>query len=236
MTRLPFDTRHIRAISLDLDDTLWPIAPTMRRAEAQLIAWLQNHAPGTAALLADREQARAAREAVQRRHPDKRHDLTHLRRESIRHLLQAAGEDPALAEPAFDEFFAWRQKVELYDDALPALQTLAARYPIVALTNGNADIARVGLAPYFQSVVSARAFGLAKPAPQIFAAVAAALGMPMGAVLHVGDDPELDVAGALAAGQHAAWVNRQQADWPAQHPAPSLAVRDMAELAALLVR
>jgi putative hydrolase of the HAD superfamily len=75
---------------------------------------------------------------------------------------------------------------------------------------------------------------MAKPAPQIFAAAAGALDLPMDAVLHVGDDPEMDVAGALAAGQHAAWVNRQQAEWPEQLPVPTVQVRDMAELARAL--
>jgi putative hydrolase of the HAD superfamily len=93
----------------------------------------------------------------------------------------------------------------------------------------------VGLAPYFQGAISARAFGLAKPAPQIYAAVAEHLSVPMDAVLHVGDDPELDVAGALAAGQHAAWVNREARSWPNGLPAPSLQVRDMGELARVLL-
>lgn len=234
MTRLPFDTHAIRAISLDLDDTLWPILPTILRAEQQLHAWLQTHAPATATLAADKAAAKAAREAVHQRYPDRLHDFTWLRRESIRHLLTHAGEDAALAEPAFDVFFAARQQVELYADALPALAALAARYPLVALTNGNADIARVGLAPYFKAVVSARSFGVAKPDPKIYAAAAQALDVPMHAVLHVGDDPALDVAGALAAGQQAVWVNRSGASWPADLAPAQLTVRDMQELVQVL--
>ncbi|ARU04427.1 HAD family hydrolase [Comamonas serinivorans] len=235
MTRLSFDTRSIRAISLDLDDTLWPVVPTIVRAEEQLRRWLALHAPATATLAGQGSASKAAREAVLARYPDKLHDFSHLRRESIRHLLTLAGDDPALAEPAFDEFFAWRQKVDLYPDALPALQLLAAKYPIVALTNGNADVARVGLSPYFAGAISARQFGMAKPAPAIYAAVAEHVGVPMEAVLHVGDDPELDVAGALAAGQQAAWVNREARDWPMQLATPTLQVRDMTELARLLL-
>src|SRR3546814_333752 len=37
------------AITLDLDDTIWPIAPVMVRAEQVLDAWLREHAPNTAA-------------------------------------------------------------------------------------------------------------------------------------------------------------------------------------------
>ena len=46
------DVSRIRAITLDLDDTLWPIWPTITRAENVLQAWLADHAPATAALCA----------------------------------------------------------------------------------------------------------------------------------------------------------------------------------------
>ena len=45
------DIQKIKAVSLDLDDTLWPIWPTIERAEAVLRAWLLREAPKTAALL-----------------------------------------------------------------------------------------------------------------------------------------------------------------------------------------
>ena len=39
----------LHAITLDLDDTLWPMAPTLRRAEALMQDWLRQHAPATVA-------------------------------------------------------------------------------------------------------------------------------------------------------------------------------------------
>ena len=44
------DHARIKAITLDLDDTLWPIWPTIARAETVLADWLQHHAPATATL------------------------------------------------------------------------------------------------------------------------------------------------------------------------------------------
>jgi putative hydrolase of the HAD superfamily len=35
----------IQAITLDLDDTLWPVWPTIARAEVVLHDWLEVHAP-----------------------------------------------------------------------------------------------------------------------------------------------------------------------------------------------
>jgi putative hydrolase of the HAD superfamily len=215
----------VRAISFDLDDTLWPFLPVILQAERVLRDWLLVQAPRTAPALASPGLLRELREAVQRERPELAHDLSGLRRESIRRLLLQVGEPPGLAEPAFDAFFAARQRVTLYDDALPALDWLAARYPLVAISNGNADVARAGLGRYFRAAFSASTFGKAKPHADIFHAAAAALGVPADAVLHVGDDPALDVAGAHAAGMQTAWVARAgdtgaAPDWRHDHGHP----------------
>lgn len=214
MTPPQLDVARIRAITLDLDDTLWPVWPTIHRAEDALRAWLDAHAPRTAALAHDQEASRRAREQVLAQWPDQAHDLALIRREAIRQLLHRAGDDPALAEPAFEVFFAARQQVTLFDDALPALAALSARYPIVALSNGNADVHRIGIGQHFHAAISAAQIGVGKPDRRAFAAAAQAAGVHEHAVLHVGDDPHLDGAGALAAGKQFAWINRDGEPWP----------------------
>jgi HAD superfamily hydrolase (TIGR01549 family) len=227
------DTRSIRAIGLDLDDTLWPIWPTIERAEQVLHRWLVDHAPRTAALVDSPAALRAIRDELAATQSGLKHDLSAVRRESIRLALRRAGEDPGLAEPAFEVFFAERQRVDLYDDALPALEFLAARYPLVSISNGNADIARVGLAHFFTASFSAREYGVGKPDARIFHAAAAAVHVEAAQVLHVGDDATLDVLGALDAGMQAAWLNRPGHEWP--HDAmPTATVRSLDALCDLL--
>lgn len=206
-------TDRIKAIALDLDDTLWPIWPTIRRAEEALHGWLSQRAPATAGVFADAQALRTIREEVGATRPDLRTDLSALRRESIRLALRRAGDDEALAEPAFEVFFAERQRVEFFDDALPALAQLAARYPLVSLSNGNADLQRVGLSPYFRAAVSAQSAGVAKPDARIFHEAARTVGVASHEVLHVGDDAHLDVVGAVGSGMQAVWVNREGHDW-----------------------
>lgn len=195
------------ALTLDLDDTLWPIWPTIARAERAMVDWLGQAAPATMARH-DARAMRALRDGLLREQPALAADLSALRRESIRRALVASGDDPALAEPAFEVFYAERQRVELFDDALPALRRLAARWPIVGITNGNSDLDRVGLSVYFKACFSARSFGVGKPAAPIFLAACNHLGAAPERVLHIGDDPALDVDGALDAGLRAAWVQR----------------------------
>jgi FMN hydrolase / 5-amino-6-(5-phospho-D-ribitylamino)uracil phosphatase len=236
---MPYST--IQAITLDLDDTLWPVLPTIKKAEAALHDWLITNVPNTAALLETPESMRSKRDTLVADFPHMAHDFSFLRQEGIRRSLIAGGDDPALAATAFEVFFDARHKVELFDDALPALEYLAARYPLISISNGNADIQRIGLARYFKGAISAGEFGIAKPDPRIFKAAAMAVGVNVANVLHIGDDSALDAVGALRSGMHAAWLNREGKDWPhvsAYQPEPhhqSLRhVKSLAELCELL--
>jgi HAD superfamily hydrolase (TIGR01509 family) len=219
----------IQAITLDLDDTLWPVWPTIARAEVVLQDWLALHAPQTAQLCSDAEMKKCIRAEVNQRHADKAHDFSFLRHESIRQSLIRAGDAPHLADAAFDVFFAERQNVTLYDGVEQALARLAARYPLVGLSNGNADVFRTAAGPYFKASVSARQFGVAKPDVRIFHAAAVQLNLPVESVLHLGDDAHTDVMGAINAGMQTAWINTQGHDWPHDSAQP-LTVRHLAEL------
>ena len=227
------DISRIQAITLDLDDTLWPVWPTIEQAELRLQEWLLSRAPATAALFAQPQQRQALREQTGLDWPDQHHDLSLMRREMIRLGLQRSAEDRALAEPAFDVFFAARQQVTLFDDALPALALLAARWPVLALSNGNADVQRIGIGQFFCGSLSAREVGVGKPDGRIFQAAAERLQLAPGQILHVGDDESLDVLGALAAGMQTAWINRSDKLWSLEAQ-PHASVADMAELCALL--
>jgi 2-haloalkanoic acid dehalogenase type II len=224
------DVGRIRAITIDLDDTLWPIWPTIARAELVLQAWLDERAPATAALGRDKNTLREVREQMASLRPDIAHDMSALRRESIRVLLNRAGEDPALAEPAFETFFAERHRVELFEDALPALQFLSRRFPVVALSNGNADVHRVGLGEHFHAALSAQGFGVGKPDVRIFHAGAEAAGVAPGEVLHIGDDAHLDGLGAIQAGMQFAWIRREGQAWEHAPLRPHLTMASLLDL------
>lgn len=224
---------RIRAISLDLDDTLWPIEPVIVRAEQRLDEWLKTHAPHTAAAFPIAAM-RALRERISAEHPHLSHDFTAQRVLSLRAALTSHGYDEAHVTRAFDAYYTARNEVELYPDALAALERLAARYPLVSISNGNADLERIGLKRFFRHTISSRALGVAKPAAPIFHAACAELGLAPHEMLHVGDDPELDVAGARAAGLRCVWLKRHDAY--AATPVADLTVRDLTELADWLDR
>ena len=101
---------------------------------------------------------------------------------------------------------------------------------MVALSNGNADIHKVGLGQYFQAAFNPISLGVGKPDPKMFHAGAEALGVLPEEVLHIGDDPHLDVLAAQRAGMQSVWVNRDEKIWSHDtHPAP-FTVLDLKEL------
>ena len=206
------------ALSFDLDDTLWPIWSAIERAELVLHGWLTEHAPATAARY-DAAGLRALRNAVADRHPEWGHDLSRIRRVSLQEALTLSGDDPSLTDAGFEVFFDARQQVTLYPDVPDALDRLARRFPLIAVTNGNSELDRVGLDGVFQDSLSAFRIGVAKPHPKIFLAACERLGVEPGRVLHTGDDLMLDVNGALDAGLQAVWLRREVG---MEEPAPPL--------------
>ena len=198
---------RIHAITLDLDDTIWPIAAR-----------------------------RALRDQVDAEHPQFSHDFTRQRLITLERMLRAADDDVALVQPAFDAYFAARCEVEHYDDSIEALRRLAARVPLAALSNGNACLQRIGLMPLFRFQLGAREHGAAKPAASIFHAACAQLGCTPAQVLHVGDDAELDIVGAAKAGLRTCWINRPDIagnvrKWPRDDVRPDLEFTTLAALA-----
>ena len=224
--------KHVQGISLDLDDTLWDVWSVIGRAEAALHRHIQAHYPDVARRY-DADAIRELRNQIVETRPDIAYDLTESRRVSFAQMLESCGENPEDSHALMAYFLELRHEVELFPDVEPALKALSARYDLIALSNGNADVRRLPIGPLFKGQVSAASAGVKKPDRHIFEVGCQELGMDPGAVLHVGDHPFEDVLGAKDAGLSAVWVNRTAASWP--HPQqPDAEVKDMAELVVLL--
>lgn len=222
-----------RALSFDLDDTLWACEEVIERAERAVHDWLARHYPAITDEF-DLETMRAIRHDTATRDPSLAADLTRLRHESLVWHARRAGYPESLAEQAVAVFLDERHRVCLYDDVLPVLRQLQAHVPLIALTNGNADLARIGLDHLFEVRLSAADVGAPKPDPAMFRAACDRLGLRPGDLVHVGDDPRLDVHAARRFGARAVWVNRAAAPWPEGLPRPHHEMVSLAPLPELL--
>jgi putative hydrolase of the HAD superfamily len=220
----------IRAVTLDLDDTLWPFAPIGERIEVALHAWFAAHSPRTAERFPIADM-RALRERVFAEFPQHAHDLGLLRRLTIERALRDSGDDPGLAHAAYEIFFRERNRVGFYPDAMEGLRRIAARLPVAALTNGNADLGAIGIGSLFRFQLGAREYGAAKPDPGIFHEACQRLGLTPREVLHVGDHPHTDIGGASVAGLRTCWIDRGDHAWPDALPRAELRVATLTALA-----
>ena len=222
------ESASIGCVTLDLDDTLWDCQPALERAEHQLYVFIREHLPRVTEHH-DAGSLASHRQQHHRRHPEHAHDVTRMRRHWLAEVATHFGYGTDLVEPAFQAFLAARNTVRLYEGAETCLEMLSSRFTLGAITNGNADVDRIGIGHFFDFVVTPAETGAAKPSPEIFEAALDTAGVEAARAVHVGDDPERDVLGAAAVGMRTVWVNAKLAPWPGGR-VPDAVVRHVGEL------
>ena len=226
---------QIQLITIDLDDTLWPCMPTIMHAEKTSYNWLSQHLPKITARYSI-DELRDKRKSLMRQNPDLVNDLSEARRAHFRELSDELGYGYEWIEEGFKVFHDARQLVEFYDDVLPVLSELKKLYKLVALTNGNADIYKVGLGDYFNLQVSAADVAAAKPDPAMFIEAMKHLNIKPEQTLHVGDHAIHDIQGAKKAGIRSVWINRQSTRWQEMGFSPDYEIADLNGLFKLLCK
>lgn len=218
-------THAVRAVVLDVNETLFGLAPVAARLAAtgigahHLDLWF-------ARVLRDGFAAAASERFVA--FPDlARHHLEALAR-------QASVDDPAAAAQHVLRGF---NEVELHPDVVPALTHLAERDVAVAtLTNGTAAITRGalergGVGELVGTVLEVAGAGRWKPHPEPYRWAANQLGLPTAEVAMVAAHP-WDVHGAAAAGMVGAWVDRSgQGTFPPGFEPPTVTGSDLVTVA-----
>lgn len=220
--------QKIRAITFDLDDTLWDIAPVIARAERKVYEEIRNRFPRVVQRYA-LEDIQIVRQEILERNPDVAHDLTEIRRLTFRKMLVRCGYEPDESSVLLEQYLNLRHDVEFFLDVIPALKSLSQRYKLMTITNGNADTERLGISHFFEGHISAGAFGILKPDPRIFQHACEVLQEDPSGILHVGDHPIDDVLGALSAGFRAVWINRGDGVW-GQSRLPDAQIKNLTEL------
>jgi FMN phosphatase YigB (HAD superfamily) len=128
----------------------------------------------------------------------------------------------------------------------PLLSRLSGSYRIAILSNWplawaiDSIAERAGWTPHLGAIVVSQRVGWIKPDGRMFEAAAGALDVPMGELLHVGDDWAADVVGAKRAGARAAYLDARPATSPLPSSSPDgsvepdLVLRDLVDIEGLL--
>ncbi|SET19540.1 HAD-IA family hydrolase [Thalassotalea agarivorans] len=225
----------IKAISFDLDDTLYENHPQMLACYQQMLTFFKQHLGGDrvydhAFWIPFRNQAVVENERI-------RHDVGKLRLQSYYLGIQSLGYDKnealKLAEQAMAHFLFWRSNFTVPQESIELLETLKKKYPIVAITNGNVDAEKIGIARYFDAIFHANEQYALKPAPDMFAAACQQLNITPNQLLHVGDCGRSDIFGAARYGCQTAYFNRYGIGKPLKI-LPNIALTKVSELANLV--
>lgn len=200
-------------ITFDLDETLWPILPTISAAEAALYDWIALYYP----LVTERytlQDLADKRERLKHQRDDLAHDVTALRLQSLTELAKEFGYSEKMSVEGLAIFRQQRNRVIPYKEAEPTLRRLSRYYRLGAITNGNAQLDKTPLSCYFDFCVTPVEAGACKPHPDIFHYAAKLAGVQMNKMLHVGDCAKADVVGAAQAGFNSIWLNANRKPWP----------------------
>lgn len=213
------------AISFDLDDTLYSNKPIMLATEQKMVAYFNNVISDYAVDCGVdssssfdfrfwspfRQQAIADK-------PELKHDIGLLRQQSYFLGALSLGmnrkDAQSFADLALCYFIEQRSNFTLPQHTHDFLSYLKSKRPLVAITNGNVDTDRIGIAPYFSHHFHASIEHNLKPAPDMFDKTCLALQITPVQLLHVGDCGSNDVYGAIDAGCQSAWLNQYQVGKP----------------------
>ena len=163
-------------------------------------------------------------------------DVRHRRFERFAEEINLDADPHEMAELFVD---ALGRFGELYDGALDVLDALARRTTMAMVTNGlgevqRARIDRLGLGPYFRTVVISAEVGVTKPRREIFDLAFAGLGEPDRAgALMIGDSLTSDIAGGHGYGIDTCWYNRNRAPNPG-NGAATHEITDLREIDAIV--
>ena len=119
---------------------------------------------------------------------------------------------PSLEELSAFWFSQFGQCAVAMPQLVQVLEELKSKnYKLAVISNGGHEtrmgiIQGLGIAHYFDEIISSGAFGKSKPHPEIFLHTAEKLAVQPAQCLYIGDHPINDVQGAKNAGMYALWM------------------------------
>ena len=227
----------ITTLSFDLDDTLYYNEEVIQLAEQAQFDAVCQHVPE--AKLEGIQYWIDLKWQVLKQNPDLCHDVTQWRTMVISTGLENFGvkgdKNRVLTQKVFDVFYLARSNFKVPQQTFDVLTQLKQKFRLIAVTNGNADFERIGLAPYFEGYYRAGERGTRmKPFADLLELATNDFNIELSSILHIGDNVSTDVKAAQNAACPSLWFNPEQKHYPAGFALPTAEYHDLADLLALL--
>ena len=206
----------IELITFDLDDTFWDIRSTIVNAEMNSRQWSEDRI-GEKIEWGTFEDFMKIRSELVKKDPSLEYDLGMLRKKTIAHhtkkFFKNTKDFNEFIEDAYIFFLGERHKVTFYDDVVLVLEELSSEYKLGVLTNGNADVNKLGIGHLFNFSISSMDVKSNKPDKAHFVKANELSQVDFKNTLHVGDHPVNDILGARNLGINTMWFNLNNLNW-----------------------
>lgn len=204
----------VKALLFDLDDTLLDHQAAVSEALLEWHRWLLSQDLVDWEDLPEFEcQWHQITERAYQRFAMQQITFVQQRRLRVMQIVNRPLSDNEADELYQPYLHTYRANWRLFPDVKPMLlQT--TNYQKVVITNGADEVQKrklqqLGIADYFDHIITSESEGVAKPNPKIYQQVINRLGLEQAHCLMVGDDLERDYHAARAAGLHSLWLNRK---------------------------
>jgi len=234
--------KPFKAISFDLDDTLYSNRPVMLAVDIKMVTYFAKRlSPIQCSFHCDSQFWWPYRQNALTNNHSLIHDVVALRLESYFLGFKALGFSTAVAkaeaQQGLDYFIIQRSLFTVAEPVHQLLASLQKQWPLVAITNGNVDTQAIGIDHYFSATFHAGKNGTVhyrqKPYIDMFTAACDTLSIKPDELLHVGDCGRSDVLGAYSAGCQSAWLSCYDVGSPLS-VLPNIEISNVVELHGLL--
>ncbi|OQM34264.1 flavin mononucleotide phosphatase [bacterium endosymbiont of Pedicinus badii] len=204
---------NVRAITFDLDNTLYDDKPIVKKADYESMKFLKDYHPKLKKI--KKKEYQKLREFLRNKYPHYFHDVNYWRWFSIYLVMKNVGISEKQAKNganiAMKIVQYWRSRIHIPKQTHEILKKLKNSFPLIIITNGNANPYLFGIGKYFFCILRAGIDGRSKPYKDMYKLASLKLCLPINSILHVGDDIITDIKGAIDSGMQACWINKNKA-------------------------
>ena len=208
------NTRKYKHLIFDLDRTLWDFDSNSHLALEEMYQDFKLESRGIGDFENFYKEYKVINAGLWDDYRNGKVDRPTLSLNRFLHTLRLWKVDDAALAGEMSQYYvkAVAEKTILFPGVHLCLDRLKPLYQLHVLTNGFADVQyrkldRSGLRPYFTFIITSEEAGAHKPSPLIFDYTLKKLEARPSECLMIGDDPEVDLLSARAAGMDQMLVN-----------------------------
>ncbi len=230
------DWHRPAVITVDLDDTLYDNTDIIKYAEYYIREKIGNDYLN--GILLSEKLYKTLKSQIAGKCPQLINDVSLLRFFTYKEFLMQKGmmssEAANIAVDLVNEVRRVRSRINVSRETLDVLQRIKGHYPLIGLSNGNANFDLAGYTGYFTDILYPNVNVTAKPHYSLFYQAAWLAGCEISGVCHIGDDAVTDIYGSISAGAMSVMQTQFRNDSRRLSVLPNVVINDISELIQLL--